>query len=487
MAKSPKPKHISRRRLARQVERRKQRRLTLLITIGIVVVALGVVAYALLYNSVIVPNQPVASVGSETITTRDWQTEVRYQRLSLIRQYQQYYQIYTSLGMDPASQSITVQIQSQLNDPTTLGNSVLDQMIDDIVIKNQAAQVGITVTQAEVDQAMQAAFAYFPNGTPTPTISPSPFVTSTLNPTELFLVSPTPTVTGTATPTGSPTSTATLAPSATASLPASETPGGTSSTTGSKTPAETSTATASLTPTQTATPTASATAEPSPTASQIPSITPTLAPTSTPTTYTLAGYQGLVQTFVASANSEGLTGFTEADIRKIIEAQLYRQKMTDYINRDISDVQDEVWARHIVLPDQAAAEAALARLKGGEDWTKVAAQVSTDTNTKDTGGDLGWFPKGIQDAALEKAAFSLPVGQVSDPVQTAAGWEIIQVVGHEMRPLDANMLAQLKTAEFNTWLTGVKAKVTITKYDYYSQRIPTEPVLPTPFPAATPF
>jgi len=194
-----------------------------------------------------------------------------------------------------------------------------------------------------------------------------------------------------------------------------------------------------------------------------------------------------VSTFIASANEQGLTGFTEADIRKIIEAQLYRQKMTDYITRDISDVQDEVWVRHIVLPDQASAVAALARLKSGEDWTKVASQVSTDTATKDTGGNLGWFPKGLQDATLEAAAFSLPVGQISDPVQTAAAWEIIQVIGHEMRPLDSNTLAQLKASEFNTWLTGVKAKLTITKYDYYSQRIPTEPVLPTPFPAATPF
>lgn len=485
MANTPKPKHISRRRLARQVERRRRRRTILLISIGIAVVVLAAVAYAILYPTVIVPNQAVARVGSESITTRDWQTEVRYQRLSLIRQYQQYYQIYQSLGMDPASQSITAQIQSQLNDPTTLGNSVLDQMIDDIVIKNQAAQAGIKVTQADVDQAMQAAFGYFPNGTPTPTITSSPFVTSTLNPTELFLVSPTPTVTGTATPTGSPTSTATLTPTVTATLPASETPGGTASTSGSKTPAETSTATASPTPTHTATPTATAT--PTPTPTEVPSATATLAPTFTPTPFTLAGYQGLVATFVSSASEQGLPGFTEADIRKIIEAQLYRQKMTDYINRDVSDVQDEVWARHIVLSDQASAQAALARLKSGEDWTKVCAQVSIDSATKDTGGDLGWFPKGIQDAALEKTAFSLSVGQISDPVQTAAGWEIIQVIGHESRPLDTNMLAQLKASEFNNWLTGAKAKVTITKYDYYSQRIPSEPVLPTPFPAATPF
>ncbi len=478
MAKTPKPKHISRRRLARQMERRRRRRLNITIIAGVIVVIVGVIAFGLLYNFVFLPNQPVASVGNQSITTRNWQTEVKYQRLSLIKQYQQYFNLYSQFGVDPSSQSVIQQLEAQFNDPTTLGTNVLDQMIDDVVIMDQAKQLGITVSEAEIDQALQAAFGYYPNGTPTLTLTPTPFVTSTLNPTELFLVSPTPTSTNTPLPTGSPTASPTATSSPTATQPPTAT--------GSLTAAPTQTETVSPTATNSTTPTATSSPTSTPTPSPVPSATVTLAPSFTPTPYTTQGYATQVQSFLSNAIGQGITGFTTADVRQILTAQLYRQKVQDYVTRDVSDVQDEVWVRHMVLPDQASAQAALVRVKGGEDWTKVTSQVSTDTATKDTGGDMGWFPKGVQDSALETAAFSLTVGQISDPVQTATGWEIIQVVGHETRPLDETTLQTLKSDIFQKWLTDAKAKVTITKYNYYTQRVPTEPVFATLAPLMTP-
>ncbi len=480
MAKTPKPKHISRRRLARQMERRRRRRLTITISAAIIVVIVGVIGYFLLYDFVLLPNQPVASVGSQSITTRDWQIEVKYQRFSLIRQYQQYYSLYSQFGIDPTTQTIVQQIQSELEDPATLGTNVLDQMVNDIVIQDQAKQLGITVSQAEIDQAVQNAFGFYPNGTPTETETPTPFETPTLNPTELFLVSPTPTSTNAPTSTEPPTSTptATLSPTATQ-------PQVTQQPSGSATSAATPTETASPTATSSSTPTATSSPTTTPTPSLVPSITETFTPTFTLTPYTTQGYATQVQSFLSSSVAEGLSGFTEADIRKFITAQLYRQKVLDYVARDVTSVQDEVWARHIVLADQAAAQAALARLKGGQDWTTVCAQVSIDTATKDTGGNLGWFPKGMQDPALETAAFALTVGQISDPIQTKAGWEIIQLVGHETRSLDSTTLDTLKNDLFTSWLTNAKTKYTINTFNYYTQRVPTEPVFQTEVPVPT--
>ncbi len=479
MAKTPtKPKHISRRRLARQMERRRRRRLTISITAGIVVVVIGVIAFFLLYNFVFLPNQPVARVGSQVITTRDWQAEVKYQRYSTIKQYQQYYQLYTQFNIDPTTQTIIQQLESELNDPTTLGTNVLNQMVDDIVIQDQAKQLGITVSEAEIEKAVQAAFGFYPGGAPTLTETPTPFVTSTMNPTELFLISPTPTTTNTPTPTLPPSATPTETSSPTATLA----PAGSAT---KATSAATQTETASPTATNSATPTATSSPTETPTPSVVASATQTLTPSFTPTPYTTEGYATQVQSFLSTSVAAGLSSFSQADIRKIIVAQLYRQKVLEYVSRDISSVQDEVWARHIVLADQAAAQAALARLKGGQDWTTVCAQVSTDTATKDTGGNMGWFPKGIQDPALDTAAFALTVGQTSDPVQTKTGWELIQVVGHEKRPLDETTLQTLKNDAFNSWLTDAKTKYTINTYSYYTQRIPTEPVFQTEIPVAT--
>jgi peptidyl-prolyl cis-trans isomerase D len=81
---------------------------------------------------------------------------------------------------------------------------------------------------------------------------------------------------------------------------------------------------------------------------------------------------------------------------------------------------------------RAAAEAALARVKSGEEFAKVAKELSQDPGSADNGGDLGFFEKGIMDPAFEKVAFELEKGAISDLVQTQFGFHIIQLA--DIRP-----------------------------------------------------
>src|SRR5208282_5036403 len=87
--------------------------------------------------------------------------------------------------------------------------------------------------------------------------------------------------------------------------------------------------------------------------------------------------------------------------------------------------QEEIHARHILLPTEDEAKKALARVKGGEDFAKVANEVSKDT--AGDGGDLGWFTKDRMVPEFSDAAFKLKKGEISDPVKTQFGWHIIQV------------------------------------------------------------
>ncbi|HEY5226369.1 MAG TPA: peptidylprolyl isomerase [Methylovirgula sp.] len=87
----------------------------------------------------------------------------------------------------------------------------------------------------------------------------------------------------------------------------------------------------------------------------------------------------------------------------------------------------EIHARHILVATKEEAEAALKRVKGGEDFAKVAKEVSKDSGAD--GGDLGWFTKERMVPEFAAAAFKLKVGQISDPVKTQFGWHIIQVEG----------------------------------------------------------
>jgi len=62
-------------------------------------------------------------------------------------------------------------------------------------------------------------------------------------------------------------------------------------------------------------------------------------------------------------------------------------------------------ARHILVEDEAQAKAAVARLKKGEDFAKVAAELSKDPGSGKEGGDLGWFTKDRMVPEFAEAAF----------------------------------------------------------------------------------
>lgn len=72
-------------------------------------------------------------------------------------------------------------------------------------------------------------------------------------------------------------------------------------------------------------------------------------------------------------------------------------------------------------------EAAKARIAAGGDFAKVASEVTEDTGSKATGGDLGWFSKGKMVKEFEDAAFAAQPGQLVGPIKSAFGYHLIRV------------------------------------------------------------
>lgn len=97
--------------------------------------------------------------------------------------------------------------------------------------------------------------------------------------------------------------------------------------------------------------------------------------------------------------------------------------------------EEEVHARHILVPEEGEAKAALARLKKGEDFAKVAAELSKDPGSGKEGGDLGWFAKDRMVPEFAEAAFKLDKGQLSEPVKSQFGWHVIKVEDKRTKPL----------------------------------------------------
>jgi peptidyl-prolyl cis-trans isomerase C len=95
--------------------------------------------------------------------------------------------------------------------------------------------------------------------------------------------------------------------------------------------------------------------------------------------------------------------------------------------------EEEVHARHILVPTEDEAKAILAQLKGGADFATLAKEKSKDPGAAE-GGDLGYFTKEQMVPEFAEVAFKLGKGQLSDPVKTQFGWHIIKVEDKRIRP-----------------------------------------------------
>lgn len=110
------------------------------------------------------------------------------------------------------------------------------------------------------------------------------------------------------------------------------------------------------------------------------------------------------------------------------------QKLYDETTKAMTP-EEEVNARHILVEEEAQAKAVAERLKKGEDFAKVAAELSKDPGSGKEGGSLGWFTKDRMVPEFAEAAFKLEKGQVSDPVKSQFGWHVIKLEDKRTKPL----------------------------------------------------
>lgn len=97
--------------------------------------------------------------------------------------------------------------------------------------------------------------------------------------------------------------------------------------------------------------------------------------------------------------------------------------------------EEEVRARHILVKTEDEAKKVEERLAKGEDFAKVANEVSTDPGSGKQGGDLGFFGRGQMVPVFEETAFKLEPGKVSAPVKSQFGWHVIKLEEKRTRPI----------------------------------------------------
>jgi parvulin-like peptidyl-prolyl isomerase len=387
-----------------------------LIYIGLGVVAaliLIVLAIGLYQTFVIEPNSPIASVNGVEISTRDYQTRVRYERFLLENQYQQILQQQATLaepGNEQLAQFLTSQYQQLANQIlqqwSASDRQALDDMIEEELVKVEAQKRGIEATPEEITEEVNRFLAGRAGGLTAQAVTE--------------------------------TATARAEASATAAL---------------WTPTPTFTPSPTITPTEEIT---------QPTAT--PANTPTPAPTPTPNIIdenTLkTDYTNWLNTLATQV------GLDETQYRQIMAASVLKEKLREALGNEVPKSAEQAHARHILVETEEEATKVVERLKAGEDFAELAKELSKDPGSATEGGDLGFVPRGRFVGPVDEAVFSLPIGQVSDPIQTEFGWHVIEVLEREERELSPSDYSFTQRQAYSNWLSDARAAANI--QDFWS-------------------
>lgn len=125
--------------------------------------------------------------------------------------------------------------------------------------------------------------------------------------------------------------------------------------------------------------------------------------------------------------------YLEAAAKKVVTEDAMKALYSDTVKN--LKPEQEIRARHILVETEDQAKAAIKRLKAGEDFAKVATELSKDPGSGQQGGDLGFFTKERMVPEFSTAAFALDIGKVSEPVKSQFGYHIIKVEEKREKPV----------------------------------------------------
>jgi len=188
------PNEPTRKQLSRAERDAQQRRRINLAVGGVLALVAVIIVGGFLYENISTQvrlSQPVANVNGEQISTTEFQSRVKLTRAQLKQQAN----FYASQLNDTQTAQ---QIQSQLDDPITLGGQIVNSMVDEILLKQAANEYGVTVSPEEIETQIEETFGYQRNPpTPAPTRTPLPTPTASAAVTQTATPLPTPLPTST--------------------------------------------------------------------------------------------------------------------------------------------------------------------------------------------------------------------------------------------------------------------------------------------------
>ena len=155
---------------------------------------------------------------------------------------------------------------------------------------------------------------------------------------------------------------------------------------------------------------------------------------------------------------QSANGYTEPTFRAALKRAAEAAHMRDKIVTAVPRTAEQVHVQQILLYNENDAIRISNQLKGGVPFDAMAAAVDPDTR-----GELSWFPRGyVLEPAIEEAAFSMPVGEVSEIIQSGVGYHIIKVLARdEERPLSPDAYLALQELALKDWVDQQRAAANV--------------------------
>lgn len=400
----------------------REERLQRLVIRGVIVVVAILallVGIAFAVEQLIVPSQVVAMVNGEQITVEQFRAEFNLEKSRLLLQLNQL----QSAGYDMQQLSQQEPYRtwiSEANVPDQLGLRVINDMVDDRLIAQEAAKRNISVNEAAVQMEIQEFFGYDPTAvaligvdpteTPEPTITPTPYV------------SPTPTTVPTITPI----------------------------------------------------PTPSDTDEDESEVEAEPTITPQ--PTVVEPTLSAAEvFENFEESQESYRSHFSINGVSDESLDAFFERLALETLLADdLLSEDSGLLYADV--RHILVEEEEEANAALLALQAGESFADLARAISTDTGSGTRGGELGETFVGNYVPEFRAAIESAEIGALVGPVKSEFGYHVLQVRSKEQRSGDelAGQLQRAKEVQLQQFIEALREEsdASIEIYDSWLDNIP---------------
>jgi parvulin-like peptidyl-prolyl isomerase len=158
---------------------------------------------------------------------------------------------------------------------------------------------------------------------------------------------------------------------------------------------------------------------------------------------------------------------TREDYRALLRSELIYGAMFERVTAAVPASAEQIHIRYILLESEEEARNLLAQIQAGGDFAALAQEFSRDESTRESGGDRGWFPRGLDlmPPEAEATAFALEAGQTSGVVPSPFGYYIIQLEERDPnRPLSPEMWQGLKEQTFARLLEEQRAAAAIERF-----------------------